>query len=408
MPRSSTPIKKVKSTLGRDVWEIRTRIPMADGSRRQIKRQFPTLTEAKLALDEIKELERQGVRDSRQTVAEFLEEWLAGLTLDPPTIVQYQWAIRRHLIPAIGHRRLLKDFNTGTQVAAVYAGLKRLDGKGPLRTTTKAHLAKTLHVAMEAAVLDGKLPRNPCDLIPKQKRITPQRREMKVWSQDEAVLFVRGAMEDDLYLAMMLMLARGMRPSEVVGLWWPDVDFHQGTLSIQRALVAVDGNQLYLSDCKSKGSRRMLSLDAHLVELLQTHRVAQKKARLLAGPAWQSEHDWVFTWMKAGGKGQGRGKPHQPGDPIHGDVLANRFKKIVKRLDLPEIRLYDLRHTAATLALMMGAHVKVVSEMLGHSRTAITQDIYFHTTPGMHAETGAKLTAVLQGAVEANVVDLHG
>ena len=61
-----------------------------------------------------------------------------------------------------------------------------------------------------------------------------------------------------------------------------------------------------------------------------------------------------------------------------------RFKVHLKRLGLPSLRFHDLRHTAATLLLARGVHIKVVSEMLGHSDVAITLRVYGHVLPHMH------------------------
>lgn len=64
----------------------------------------------------------------------------------------------------------------------------------------------------------------------------------------------------------------------------------------------------------------------------------------------------------------------------------NRFSRefdraLARHPDLARIRLHDLRHTWATLALQAGVPVKIVSERLGHSTTSITSDTYSHVTP---------------------------
>ena len=71
---------------------------------------------------------------------------------------------------------------------------------------------------------------------------------------------------------------------------------------------------------------------------------------------------------------------------------------MLKDAGLPRIRFHDLRHTAATLLLGRGVHPKIVSEMLGHSTTAITLDLYSHVTPTMQREAAAIFDSVLGGA----------
>ncbi len=86
------------------------------------------------------------------------------------------------------------------------------------------------------------------------------------------------------------------------------------------------------------------------------------------------------------------------GSPIHPDALTKQFIKAVKASGLPRIRLHDLRHTHATLALQAGIHPKVVSERLGHASVAFTLDTYSHAVPAMHEEAAEKLGAVVWGA----------
>jgi integrase len=71
------------------------------------------------------------------------------------------------------------------------------------------------------------------------------------------------------------------------------------------------------------------------------------------------------------------------------------FRRLVTGAGLPLIRLHDLRHTAATLALAAGVHPKVVQERLGHSSIGITLDTYSHVVQGMQAEAAAKVAGLL-------------
>jgi integrase len=85
------------------------------------------------------------------------------------------------------------------------------------------------------------------------------------------------------------------------------------------------------------------------------------------------------------------------GQPVNADNLAKHFRLILIMAGLPRLRLYDLRHTAATIALAAGVSPKVVSEQLGHASTAFTLDTYAHVLPHMQDEAVARTEAVLVG-----------
>jgi integrase len=86
------------------------------------------------------------------------------------------------------------------------------------------------------------------------------------------------------------------------------------------------------------------------------------------------------------------------GQPIGADYLAKHFRSILDLAGLPRIRLYDLRHSAATIALAAGVSPKVISEQLGHASTAFTLDTYAHVLPHMQDEAAARVEAILLGA----------
>jgi integrase len=102
------------------------------------------------------------------------------------------------------------------------------------------------------------------------------------------------------------------------------------------------------------------------VTALRQHRATQAERRLGLGSLWQSG-DWVF--------------PRPDGRHLDPDVVTHRFKKLVQELDIPRIRLHDLRPTHTTLLLLAGVHPKVVQETLGHSTIALTMNTYSHVLP---------------------------
>lgn len=85
---------------------------------------------------------------------------------------------------------------------------------------------------------------------------------------------------------------------------------------------------------------------------------------------------------------------------MHPETFSYYFGRHVRRLDLPRIRLRDLRHTHATLALRAGVHLRVVQERLGHANVFITRDTYSHVDLDMQAIAAARVAALVIGDPE--------
>jgi integrase len=76
-------------------------------------------------------------------------------------------------------------------------------------------------------------------------------------------------------------------------------------------------------------------------------------------------------------------------------ITTHRFKPLLKRAGLPQIRFHDLRHTCATLLLLKNVNPKIVSEHLGHLSRAITLDTYSHVLPNMQNEAATAMEEAL-------------
>ncbi len=177
----------------------------------------------------------------------------------------------------------------------------------------------------------------------------------------------------------------GMRRGEVLGLRWSDLDLDAARLSVRQALVAV-GYDVITSTPKSHNAR-MIDLDAETVRKLRQHRCQQNEERAEWGADY---HDQDLVVAK------------ENGEPIHPHTFSQSFERVIGRAGLRTIRLHDLRHTHASLALKAGVPVKVVSERLGHESPAFTLKQYAHVLPGMQAEAARSVAALVAGHTEAD------
>lgn len=177
-----------------------------------------------------------------------------------------------------------------------------------------------------------------------------------------------------------------MRPEEYLGMQWEDIDKESGTATVQRTLIWRDkGGGWYFGEPKTVRSRRLIPLPASTLRALAEHRRRQAAERLKAGAAY-SNHDLVFATPEGG--------PLMPGN-----LKRRHFRPILDRAKLPkDFRLYDLRHTCATLLPLAGENPKVVSERLGHATVMLTLDVYSHVLPSMQQAATEKLERMLFAA----------
>jgi len=202
---------------------------------------------------------------------------------------------------------------------------------------------------------------------------------MKTWNAGQVRAFL-AATADDRYASLWhLLVMTGMRRGEVCGLRWDDVDLEAGRLSVRRALIPY-GDGVITSEPKTAKGRRAIALDPGTIEALKAQAARQLADQEEWEGAW-SDSGYVFT--------------REDGEPYHPQSVSRSFARAMKTAKLPEIRLHDLRHTHATLALRAGIHPKVVSERLGHATIAITLDTYSHAIPAMQEEAAALIAGLV-------------
>ena len=83
------------------------------------------------------------------------------------------------------------------------------------------------------------------------------------------------------------------------------------------------------------------------------------------------------------------------GTPLEARTVWRAFKRILTKAGLRDQRFHDLRHAAATLMLIEGVHPRVVAEMMGHSKIAVTMDLYSHVTQTLQVDAVSRIDAAL-------------
>jgi integrase len=148
-----------------------------------------------------------------------------------------------------------------------------------------------------------------------------------------------------------------------------------------QTVIAVN-HDVRIGSPKTAKGRRTVVLDSGTVAALREHRQRQLAERLLIGEGF-TDHGLVFC--------------RPDGGPLHPERFSRTFTQQAARAGLQPIRLHDLRHTWATLALSAGVHPKVVQERLGHAAIGITLDVYSHVTEGLHGDAAAIVADLITG-----------
>jgi integrase len=304
------------------------------------------------------------------TVGDYLSQWHRSRKIEATTLRSYAGHIRTYLQPHLGHLPIdqlhvghvqamfdaIAERNTAIEIAQqsedpdIRASVKRA------RTVSGAtvhRIRATLRKALNDAIRSHRLIEfNPAAHVelpsgkrPKAKVWTAaavaawqatgaRPSPVMVWTPAQAGAFLDYAEDHDimLYPLFVLILHRGLRRGEAVGLRDADIDLDTGIAVISQQ-IAVLGYTPIVKKVKSDAGERTVPLDAASLAALRTYQARRNRWQLVSGPDWP--HTGLFFV--------------QPnGQPWHPETVSERFEKLVAQSGLPPIRLHDLRHCAAT------------------------------------------------------------
>jgi integrase len=373
-------------------WECRIRYEDPEtGQRRRKSFYGKTAKEARAAAKEAQDRLDAGapVKDANRTVGDWLAQWrvttLAVSDRKESTKSLYATLCRKHLEPA-PFGAITLDKLRPSDIEALILRLRRPEEMPALAAdshaepphqlpgaTTPDKLPKSmssstirqlytiLRSALDGAVRDGLLARNPAVLV---KRPGVERKEAKCLSADDVSRLLKAASTSRYYPALVLIASTGIRRGEAVALKWENIDLNARTMKISSTVSRIDG-RLVTSDPKTQRSRRVVPLSPGLVTMLKAHRKAQLEERMRAANLWQ-DNGLVFAT--------------EFGTPVEPRNLLRIIEAAAKKTGLDGIGVHTLRHSVATAWLESGVHIKLASDLLGHSSISITGDLYGHST----------------------------
>ena len=298
--------------------------------------------------------------DGRQTtVAALREDWLRQSSgeLSRNTVDLRTWAVRQHLIPALGARRARE---LSADEVARFLQDKATAGY------PRASLDKMRGVLVQAlrhAERQGLVVRNVAALVPTPAGPRAEGRSLTVAQAGDLLAAARG---HPLEAAIIVGLTCGLRPGELLALAWDDVDLGKRTLRVQRALVRV-GGRVEIGTTKTAASRRQLRLPAPTARAMAEHRTRQDAQRSAVGEHWQ-EHGLVFP--------SGLGTLLDPAN------LRRGLRHVTEQAGLGRWHPHELRHSAASLLFAAGVPLEEVADVLGHQHAGDLERLPAPDDPG--------------------------
>ena len=297
--------------------------------------------------------------DSRMTLSEWLDRWLAEYkagTVRPGTLKSYHCYIEYYIKPQLGDKQI--SLISQQDIQRMY---RRLKTEGRIREHPEMghqlsdsmvrHIHSTLHAALKDAVQAHVIPRNPTEGTTAPK---PNYKPKRILTRAELDAFLAVVEQDEVWRDFFQTeLMTGLRRGEICGLQWSDFDEEGGTLKVCRTLHSQRKGEYTVGETKTGKGMRTILLPKTVADILR-----RRKADTIG--------QWIFP------------DPVKPEDPVNPGSAYLHMKTLLRRAGLPSIRFHDLRHSCASLLYAHGVSLKEIQEWLGHSDISTTSNIYTH------------------------------
>ena len=319
-------------------------------------------------------------------LAAYLDYWLENIVRPSrrsATYALYEGVIRLYLKPGLGHYWLRR---LSVPIVQSFLNAQLAEGK----SIRNVHIMpEVLSAALTRAVREELIGRNVARLTELPGR---ESRDIRPWSADEAIEFLRVARPDPLYPAFALLILYGMRRGEVLGLRWQDIDLDAGTFAIRQQLQRVGGS-LRTGPVKTRAGNRDLPIPGLAREALLIRQQKQAADREAFGRAWQ-DTGLVFTTRS--------------GLPIEPRNLVRSFRRICDRNQIRAIKVHHLRHTTASLLKKLRVAPRDAQMILGHAYISTTMQIYTHVDQEARDDALASLNKLLGGTSDVGIAVNNG
>jgi integrase len=361
-----------------------------DGKRKQLTVTKKTQKEAQQELARIINEQANGnfVPPNEMTVAQLLDAWLKRKEgdLEKSTIRGYQNALC-HVYDYLGHMRVQKltEDHVLSMVAWLLVGARRRGGKvgTGIRPSTAQGVLGRLKEALNWAVIRKYVHANVALYVQIPGRAWKEdrrnNRRVAPWNVVEVKDFLLGIRDDRMFGPLMLSLM-GLRPAEVAGLRWSDIDLDGGTLAIDITRTMIGNAEVLEKDTKTEAGARALPLPEPVRQALLAFKALQEIEQMSMGDYYQAS-----GYMFVDHLGQALTTRH----------LREHSYSVMKRLELRKVRLYDARHSCLTFLAVNGVPDTVLAAWAGHVSADFTKRVYVHPSAEDLRSASDHLTVLL-------------
>ncbi len=326
------------------------------------------------------------IQQDKQTVAEFLDFWMAQHVagLEPKTRRGYEQIVRLYLKPNIGKIQLTKLTAQQVQAMLRTMTLEGSPGKKPLSPQTVRLTRAALRAALNLAWKWGIVSENVAARTTTPKR---QQKEAVYLTVEEADALVTASMNHYVGGLIYLGLVTGMRLGEASGLTWQDVEFEKEQFHVRGQLQRVEG-KFVLKSPKSISSRRMYPITEDI------HLVLSRQRELQSIWAKEADPDEPFNTLDLC-------FTTDAGRPLDPKTVDKHLKRLCDAAGVKRVSFHKLRHTCGSHLVADGVPMAVVKQYLGHSQISLTINTYAHMVPAAHKQAADRARKLLGGAIRA-------
>lgn len=310
-----------------------------------------------LKLFEADKIKNNLVMPQKCTLEEYVNYWyqdIKAINCELTTLYGYRNILVNHVIPSLGKLKLQEI--TPEHINRYLSML--LTKKKLGKVTVKKHYA-LLKDVFKVAVNEEKILKNPVERV---EQIKVEKEEQPVYTQEQLEKLIQLTEGTRMEIVIKLAGLLGLRREEIAGLKWDKIDFKKKEIKITEVRTQAGKNTI-VKGAKTSCSSRTLYMPAEIEQVLLRLLDEQKINKKHLGQHY-TESGYVMVWEG--------GRPYRP------NYISDLFLKIIRKNDLPYIKLHGLRHSFASIANDLGVSLYDISKALGHSEVGTTGRVYTH------------------------------